>query len=198
MANRKTPFSVGNFYHCYSRGIDKCTTFLDDTDYKRFVENIYIDNRVIKISRSERKNLLSNDVWKLTNESPLVKVVAYCLMPNHFHIVLEEIMENGISTFMQRLVTSYTMHFKTKYRRSGGLFTRPFRSRLIDNDRYLYDVINYVHLNPLELIDAEMNGGLLSTNETSVTKVENYIFSSLPDYTGQSRPQRVLLTEVLP
>jgi len=198
MANRKVPFSVGNFYHCYSRGIDKCPTFLDDADCLRFVENIHIDNRQTKISRTLRRNLLSQDVWKIPNESPLVRIVAYCLMPNHFHFVLEEITENGISIFMQRLMTSYTMYFKTKYGRSGGLFTRPFRSKLIGNDEYLVTVINYIHLNPVELIESRMNDSNQHNNGVSISEIENYIFSSLPDYAGQHRPQRVLLTEVLP
>lgn len=198
MGNRKTPFVLGNFYHCYSRGIDKCLTFLDDADYGRFVENMYIDNRPTKISPAARRNLLSKDVWKLPNKSQLVKIVAYCLMPNHFHLVLEEVTENGISIFMQRLITSYTMYFKTKYKRSGGLFTRPFRAKLINTDRYLHDVTNYIHLNPLELIGTEMRDKDKPDKNAPIVGLENYTFSSLPDYAGQPRPQRVLLAEVLP
>lgn len=198
MGNRKTPFILGNFYHCYSRGIDKCLTFLDDADYRRFVENMYIDNRATKVPLATRRNLLSKDVWELPNKYRLVKIVAYCLMPNHFHLVLEEITENGISIFMQRLTTSYTMYFKTKYARSGGLFTRPFRAKMIDTEWYLHDVINYIHLNPLELIGTEMRDKDKLNKNAPTVRLENYTFSSLPDYTGQTRPERVLLAEALP
>lgn len=119
-------------------------------------------------------------------------------MPNHFHFVLEEIIEGGISTFMQRFITSYTMYFRKKYDRSGGLFTRPFRSKLITNERYLYDVINYVHINPLELVEMAMNDTKEPGKTNTLVRLENYTFSSLPDYAGQTRPQRVLIAEVLP
>lgn len=88
---------------------------------------------------------------------------------------------------MQRLITGYTMHFKRKYNRSGGLFTRPFRSKHIPDDLYLREVFKYIHLNPSELLGEKSDGGVAS-----------YEFSSMPDYFGKPRQQGVLLSEVLP
>src|SRR3989344_1144761 len=86
---------------------------------------------------------------------PLVHILAYSLMPNHVHLVVHEMRKRGISKFMLKLMTAYSMYFNTKYTRSGPLFTRPFRSRHINSDEYFRWVFAYVLLNPLELHQAD-------------------------------------------
>ena len=87
------------------------------------------------------------------------------------------------------------MYFNTKYDRSGGLFTRPFRSKVVDDELYLHDLIEYVHFNPFELLHT------MSKREKKHDKdirLQDYKFSSLPDYQGQHRPQCVLIGKVSP
>lgn len=135
-------------------------------------------------------------IWKLSNSNPLVEIIAYCLMPNHFHLLIREIEEDGMSTFMHKLVTAYTMRFNKKYNRSGGLFTRAFRSKHIPDDRYLRHVFSYIHLNPTDLIAENMRDKdvLLSNEDLAV----RYDFSSLADYMDKKyeRPQSILLTKM--
>ncbi len=194
--SRQIPFTVGEHYHCYSRGIDKCLTFIDDNDYWRFIESIHITNRIKKIPRKKLQRCSQNEIWKLPTEDPLVVVVAYCLMPNHFHLVLYEKAENGISTFMQRLGTAYTMYFNKKYERSGGLFTKPFRSKHLKDEYYLKQVIEYVHANPTELVPTNID----RVTETLAIRdfLEKYPFSSFTDYQGVVRAQACILGKASP
>ena len=98
-----------------------------------------------------QKNKLEN-IFEEEKEKPLVSILSYCLMPNHFHLILYEHTENGISKFMGKLLTAYSMYFNKKYDRSGPLFTHPFRSEHINNDsQYMY-IFSYIHLNPLSII----------------------------------------------
>lgn len=189
MGNRMIPFSIDECYHCYSRGIDKCTTFIDENDYQYFLKSAHMANRVTKLTQRERQSLSDNDVWKLSKEEPLVSIVSYCLMPNHFHLLLKEIRPNGISIFMHRLGTAYTMYFNRKYQRSGGLFTSPFRSKHIPDNRYLQTVLSYIHLNPLGLLsdDTEISDLI------SFKHLRAYQFSSFLDYEGAKRKQSILL-----
>ncbi len=189
MGNRPTPFSTNEWYHCYARGIDKRDTFIDENDYWYFLESAHIANRVNKLSQRERRSLSSRDVWKLPTDDPLVAIGAYCLMPNHFHLLIKETVEGGISAFMQRLGTSYAMYFNRKYSRSGGLFTSPFRSKHIPNDGYLRTVLNYIHINPLGLLSSDSE----ISDSVSLEHLSKYPFSSLLDYEGVERQQGVLI-----
>ena len=194
MSPRKTPFVVGEWYHCYSRGIDKRDTFLEEKDYKRFLEVMYLTNQPKRITRADFTELKKNPLWGKPS-STLVVVGAYCLMPNHFHLLLKEIVSDGISMFMQKLGTAYTMYFNTKYERSGGLFTRPFRSKHVQDDRYLRWIIQYIHLNPTELLKQENDGVPDFNTEATPLLLETYPYSSLRDYRGIIRPERAILDE---
>ncbi len=139
--------------------------------------------------------MTQQQIWELPTEEPLVEIVAYCLMPNHFHFLIKETEEGGMSTFMHKLMTAYTMRFNKKYARSGGLFTRAFRSKHIADNRYLRQVFSYIHLNPTDLIAEDMKD--TDTPLSNEDPAVQYKFSSLPDYmdTKSIRPQHVLLTK---
>ncbi len=193
MAYRCNPFAVDEYYHCYSRGIDKRTTFEDEDDYARFIQILYACN---DDTPCQRHLLGRNDTAGILHQlrsNPLVSVIAYCLMPNHFHLVLKETRENGISTFMQKLGTAYTMYFNTKQHRIGGLFTRPFRAKHIDNDVYLKHVVQYVHLNPAELFEPGWKRGEVTDMKSLYQSLIAYPYSSLRDYEGTIRPYREIL-----
>ena len=108
-------------------------------------------------------------------------------MPNHFHIVLYEHKEGGISKFMSKLLTAYSMYFNTKYERSGPLFTHPFRSEHIENEpQYMY-IFSYVHLNPLSIIDKKWKEDGVKNKRESEKFLENYKFSSYMDFLEGNR-----------
>lgn len=112
----------------------------------------------------------------------LVNIGAYCLMPNHFHILVHEKSEGGISKFMLKLSTAYSMYFNKLNDRSGALFQGPFKAKHADNDEYLKYLFAYIHLNPLKIIDPNWrNYGAIDRSKAE-SYVKNYPYSSFGDY----------------
>jgi len=147
MANRKSFFAIGEHYHIYNRGVDKRITFTDEYDIRRFFQSMVEFNTVKPIG-----SLYENSFLQLGGETPklgekLVNIIAYCLNPNHFHLILEQLVEGGISEFMKRLGGGYTGYFNKKYTRSGSLFQGVFKDVHIDTNEYLLHVSSYVNLN---------------------------------------------------
>ncbi|MFZ2984735.1 MAG: transposase [Candidatus Moraniibacteriota bacterium] len=151
---RKTIFAVGEFYHIYNRGTEKRTIFLDENDYTRFKESIVEFNVIEPIGslfensfrKKNQLHQLGGLASKDANEK-LVNIIAYCLNPNHYHLILQQVSEKGIEKFMQRLGTGYTMYFNNKCERTGSLFQGTFKAIHIDSNVYLLHVSAYVNLN---------------------------------------------------
>lgn len=196
MANR-TPLAIHEWYHCYNRGVDKRKIFDSKTDYERFLLLMYVCNSDTPVHISNMKDHRLETVIadkKLKRGDPLTEVGAYALMPNHFHFVLKEIKSGGIALFMQKILTGYTMYFNKKNERTGALFASTFKSRHVNDDRYLKYLISYVHLNPVGLFDARQKKG--NSSLASVEKFLNtYSYSSLPEFTKQKRPHKAILGE---
>jgi len=125
-------------------------------------------------------------------EALLVRIGAYCLMPNHFHLLLTPQVEGGISAFMHKVCTAYSMYFNRRYNRTGTLLEGPFKSSWVDNDTYLKYLYAYIHLNPLKLWQRED----LDTEIADADILEflkSYTYSSLPDYLQASRPENKII-----
>lgn len=153
---RKQPLITNQYYHIYNRGVDKRDIFTDKNDLYRFIESIKEFNRPEKIdSLANLRKLKSYDqkpqigLRPLSSDKLLIEVVAYCLNPNHFHFILKQSVDNGISKFMQKLQSGYTSYFNIKNSRSGSLFQGKFKSQLITNDNYFNKLIGYVNKNYL-------------------------------------------------
>jgi len=187
-------FAPGEWYHCYSRGIDKRKVFENATDYRRFIELLYLCNTSQSIHRSDLTSYAHTDIFSISREETIASVGAYALLPNHFHLLLYEKEEGGISTFMQKLGTAYTMYFNIKRERSGGLFTKPFRAKHVSEDRYFQHVVDYIHLNPAELFEPKWKEGLVTNMDRFFQKMLTYPYSSLADFeVRQPRPERAIL-----
>lgn len=147
---RKVPFVAGEFYHVYNRGVDKRIIFSDQDDVNRFFQSMDEFNVIEPIGsiyeNSFIKNKLGNETSK-SDEKKLVNIIAYCLNPNHFHIILEQVEDGGISNFMKRLGGGYTKYYNKKEKRSGSLFQGVFKDAHIDSNEYLLYVSAYVNLN---------------------------------------------------
>ncbi len=148
---RKVEFANGEIYHVYNRGTDKRTVFEDNDDLNRFIESMQDFNKEEPIGSlyeySFVKNQLGSSTSKLRNEKPLVRFIAYCLNPNHFHFLIEQLEDEGIPKFMHRLSTGYTKYFNKKYRRTGALFSGRYKSIHVDENEYLLRLSAYVNLN---------------------------------------------------
>jgi REP element-mobilizing transposase RayT len=159
MSIRRQPLIRGEMYHIYNRGVDKRDIFSDKSDIYRFIESIKEFNREDKINSlanlRKTKSVNSNpqiEVKPLSEDNSktsIVEVMGYCINPNHFHLILKQVSDNGISLFMKKLLGGYTYYFNVKNSRSGSLFQGTFKSQIIINEDYFNKIIGYVNKNYL-------------------------------------------------
>lgn len=197
MGYRRDSFAPDEWYHCYTRSVERSldtrNIFTDTTDSERFLEALHLANSIEPIRRSDLYRPTHQDILNLPRRNPLVAVGAYCIMPTHFHLLLKEQVEGGISKVMQTLGTAFSMYYNIKYKRIGNVFVKPFRSKHVADDRYFKQVVNYIHLNPAELYEPEWKNGRIHDFAEFECSLRSYHFSSLPDYQGIERPERSLL-----
>jgi len=141
---RKTSLVNNEIYHVYNRGVDKRMIFEDQDDFKRFIETLVMLNNHESKGGIFRSKLPKN---RDEDKEPLVTFVSFCVLPNHFHFILKQNVDGGISKFMQKVQNSYTKYFNAKYDRSGSLFQGRFKSIHADDNRYLLRLFVYVNLN---------------------------------------------------
>lgn len=150
---RKEPLVTGEYYHIYNRGVDKRDIFGDTHDLERFKESMREFNHVDRIFslQSIRKSDsgLVAIIDESKNRSPLVAFVSFTVNPNHFHFVLKQLVDGGISEFMHRLSGGYTSYFNKKNNRTGSLFQGTFKSKHCDNDAYFRKIFAYTNENNL-------------------------------------------------
>ncbi len=138
--NVRKIYAEDSYYHAYNRGVNKEPIFRDDEDYRVFLNLL--------------KRLLSHEPEKdiygrvLSNYHDIINLNAYCLMPNHFHLLLHQKTSTGITRLFRSLSTSYSLYFNKKHGRVGHLFQDNFRASLINNDEYFRYISCYIHLNP--------------------------------------------------
>lgn len=194
---RKIDFSIGEFYHLYNRGTDKRNIFTNRNDYNRFIVLLYLcnSNEPVDIDRKLREGRSFPELMLVARGDQLVNIGAYCLMPNHFHILVREKQENGISQFMKKLSTAYSMYFNSKYKRSGALFEGRFKAKHADSDEYLKYLFSYIHLNPVKLIDSNWKENGITHRNKAKKYLKEYTYSSYLDYIGEHRREENILTK---
>jgi putative transposase len=192
---RKITFAPEEYYHIYNRGVDKRVIFLDEHDHRYFLALLYLSNSTQPFAVADLlKSHTVKDLFYVDREEALVSIGAYCLMPNHFHILLQERVEGGVSQFMHKLATAYTMYFNAKYDRTGALFQGPFQASHAGNDRYLKYLYAYIHLNPMKIVDTGWDDRKITDKKKAVEHLSAYAFSSYFDYTGVKRPENAIVS----
>lgn len=195
---RTFSFAPDEFYHIYNRGTEKRNIFMSRSDRDRFLALLYFANQDGPADLKLQGSTLLGIVEKRTG-APIVEIVAYCLMPNHFHLLARELEEGGISKFMQKLTTGYTMYFNKKHERNGSLFQGRFKATHVSDDRYLRYLISYIHLNPVKLIEPKWKETGITNKVRAERYLEEYPQSSYLDYLGKERPEGMILShEALP
>src|SRR3989344_368948 len=177
-------FGTGDYYHIFNRGLDRRDLFIETRDYTRFLAGVYHFNDAnFKPQNFEYQGLT------LINEKreEMIDIIAWCLMPNHYHLLLRQKTENGITKFMRRLGTGFTMYTNLKYKHSGHIFQVPFKAKHIEQDTYLQHLTRYIHLNPLDCYDATWKEKGVKNIEAGKKFILNYQWSSLNDYLGNRR-----------
>ena len=170
---RNLNISIDEFYHIYNRGNDKREIFHSEADYIRFQVLLYLCNNIKGVHVGDYKNssISTKELLNLPREETLVDIGAYCLMPNHFHLLVKEKIEGGTSLFMQKLSTAYTMYYNRKYNKIGSLFGGRFKAKHLDSDQYLKYQYSYIHLNPISIVD----NGWKNKKITDVKKAKNFL-----------------------
>ena len=193
MSTRNILFSVGEYYHIYNRGTDKRVIFLDEADKKRFIKLLFVANGTQPFVF--RDFPIGLPYVKFERGDPITAIGAYCLMPNHFHILIKETTEQGISKFLSRILTSYSAYFNKKYKRTGRLFEGPFKSKHIDNEPYFNWIFSYIHLNPVKIINPNWKEDSTFNLQETKSFLSDYSYSSYFDYFVEQRPESVILNK---
>ncbi|MGE5279202.1 MAG: transposase [Deltaproteobacteria bacterium] len=171
---RKIRLFTGEFYHVYNRGADKRAIFLDRADYLRFKLGLKEFN-----TRKRIFHLKHPVATRLRQEDELVDICCYCLLPNHFHLVLKQEQPEGISSFMQKVGTGYAQYFNKRYMRTGVLFQGPFKAKHVESDAHMLELSRYVHLNPWGLAEGHKR-------EAKERYLVSYPWSSFKSYAQRS------------
>ena len=172
MSIRPVPFITEEYYHLYNRGNSKNVIFHDEQDHSYFIN-------LLKIVNSEQK--VKTGITKSIDQiERVISIGAYCLMPNHFHILVKQEKDKGVSIFMQKLLTGYVGYYNKKYKRTGSLFEGKFKSKYAGVDTYLKYLFSYIHLNPLKIMDKDWKKVKLHDKHFSF--LLKYPYSSFNEY----------------
>lgn len=177
MPLRSQSLANGEIYHVFNRGVASMPIFINDRHYQRALETVFYyqhKNPTLKYSYFARlpQSAKASILLKLNSKRDnLVDIISYCLMPNHFHFLLKQVIDNGITSFMRIFSNSYTHYFNTKNKRIGPLLQGRFKAVRIESEEQLLHVSRYIHLNPY-------SSGLVK----DLTKLPGYPYSSLNEY----------------
>jgi hypothetical protein len=205
MTLRESRFEVGSWYHCYNRSIDGREAFRNSQDYVRFLEILYLANDESPLRRDDLGLRKLEEILAIPRDKPLVAIGAFSLMPSDYNLVLQELSEGGITTFMRKVGTAYTLYFNSRNKRAGNLFLKPFRSRHAPSDRTLQNLISYIHAHPAVLYEREWKADHVVDPQYLEEHLTIYPYSSLGIYSGARAlgapildAKRLPVTPVLP
>lgn len=180
MSGRKVVFANNEYYHIYNRGIARQPVFSNKRDYQRLLLTFSFYrfslppvklSRLLQLPVEQRETILE----KLnTKDEKLIEIISFAFMPNHFHLLLKQKVDNGISIFLSKSTNSYTRYFNTKHKRVGDLFQGVFKAIHVETDEQLIHLSRYIHLNPVVSL------------VTKERELASYSWSSLPDYLAGS------------
>ena len=160
------------YYHVYNRGVEKRKIFLCDEDFQVFLHFLktYLSPREIKEDSNSKEKYQETQRKNFTGE---IDLLAFCLMPNHYHLLLRQNNDQSMPEFMRCLITAYVMYFNKRYQRTGTLFQGRYKAAIVGNDDYLLHLSRYIHQNPIN----DVKGQTLDI-------LGQYDYSSYPDYVG--------------
>lgn len=189
-----------DLYHVLNRGVDKRTIFLDNKDYLRFIYNLaeFNDQKWATLASYRFKSLdIASPKLIDKPRNPLVDIHAFCLMPNHYHLLLSPKTENGISQFMKKINMGYAKYFNLRYTRVGALFQGRYKSVPIMEEDHFLHLPYYIHMNPLDLFAPEWRRGRIRNPNEALRFLENYKWSSFSDYIGKNNFPFVINRDLL-
>lgn len=181
---------MAEIFHTLSRGVDKRQIFMDNQDYFRFIHNLFEFNDEAPADTASyyfyKNNVIARP--KIREGKPrklLVNILAFCLMPNHYHLLLNAESKNNISKFMKKLNMGYARYFNERHKRTGALFESRYKSIIVKNDVHFIHLPFYIHSNPLDLKFPQWRNKGLKNHKRALKFLENYRWSSHLDYLGK-------------
>jgi putative transposase len=186
MMEEKT-LAIGEFYHIYTKSIAGFNIFNNDDEFSRMrsvIKYYLAEDPLLSFSKFIISSKPEPSKGKENNQvEGIVRIIAYCLMPTHLHLILEQLEEKGISVFMNKVLNSYTRYFNLKHGRKGPLWESRFKNVLVSSDEQLLHLTRYIHLNPVTAYLVE--------------KPEDWEWSSYSQYLGKDGDGICCLDNVL-
>lgn len=207
---KKPQLITEHTYHIYNRGVEKRNIFMDQKDYLRFIHDMYEFNDEaavrpsnVRLARRRPRDADSSclEIVSLNmmrrKRKPIVEVLAFCLMPNHFHLLLRQMKDGGITQFMHKLGVGYAMFFNLKYKRVGSLFQGRFKAKILEREPHFLYLPYYIHLNPLDLVMPSWREKKVKNMESAMRFLDTYRWSSHLDYAGKKNFPSVIASGFL-
>jgi putative transposase len=189
-----------DIYHALNRGVDGRDLFKDDRDRIRFVHDLFEFNDQKPAPHARAKGGIGGFVNPLIRKR-LVDIHGWCLMKNHYHLILSERVEGGMSLFLRKLNVGYANYFNERYRRTGTLFQGRTKKIPINQEAHFLYILHYVHLNPLDYLNGAQQWRMRSKSSiksarTALAYLDTYRWSSYLDYAGQKNFPSILTTSL--
>ncbi len=198
---RRVILANENYYHVFNRGVEKRTIFLDDEDYERFYQSLYLFNdsnyRNPGNQPLHNESLLAGHEVLKEFRNPFVSIISFCLMPNHFHLYLLQLQDEGISKFLHKLQLGYGHYFNRKYGRTGRLFASTFKAVHIERDEHAMHLPRYIHMNALDRAEPAWREGKVKDWSQAREVLDAFQWSSHSVYLGKEQELPVVDVEVL-
>lgn len=188
-----------DLYHTLNRGVDKRTIFEDSQDYARFVHDMFEFNSTERSRNSYRSMCdVGRRTLKEREVEKIVDIHGWCLMHNHYHLLLSEKVEGGIPLFLKKLNGGYAKYFNERYERTGALFQGKTKKILIDSDAYFLHILNYIHFNPLDMHadSGDWREKRITNADGALAYLTQYKWSSYNDYVGRKNFPSILTTSL--
>lgn len=192
--NTRKQYVKNGYYHVYNRGVEKRKIFVDEQDYSVFLS--YLKEYLLPKNIQELSDIVNNEnsppfeknkalkLIRLNNFATDISLIAYCLMPNHFHLLIKQNSRDSMDKFMNSFCTRYTMYFNAKYERVGKLYEGTYKAVIVSTDEQLLHLSRYIHSNPIKL-KTDKGDALFGQP------------SSLPIYLGLNKATWVSSNEIL-
>jgi len=178
-------------FHLLNRGVDKRKIFLDDKDRFRFIHDLFEFNNTAPANPNVRRFNVGHPMSNIEihragtgKRKLLVRIHAFCLMQNHYHMLVSPILEDGIPRFMKKLNMGYAKYFNERYKRTGTLWQGKYKSVPIETDRHFLHIPYYIHFNPLDLSFPEWRDREVKNKKKALEYLKTYRWSSHLDYLG--------------
>src|SRR3989344_373702 len=189
-------------YHVLNRGVEKRTIFMDDRDRARFVHDLYEFNDKNPTINNNRHAMI--DLRGLSSRNKprprgkLVDIHGWCLMGNHYHLLLSEIVDGGLSKFLMKLNVGYAKYFNERYTRTGTLFQSRTKRVLITKDAHFLHILHYIHLNPLDFLESASTwrSGKIASTRSALAHLRSYRWSSYLDYCNKNNFPSILTRDL--